>query len=230
MAALSSSNESAADTVTEASQGALPVESPAGSPQKRILLIDNYDSFTFNLVQYLGSLGISPLVWRNDQFALEDIASYQPDGIVISPGPCTPTEAGHSVEVIRRYGPSIPTLGVCLGHQSIGEAYGAKVVRAKRIMHGKVSQISHDGSGIFQGLAPQLAATRYHSLVVIDPPDCLQVNAWLEERPEGDQEPAEKVIMGLAHRDYPVWGVQFHPESILTESGLQLLQNFIDVC
>ncbi len=190
---------------------------------KRILLIDNYDSFTYNLVQYLGELGAEPTVWRNDQFDLDDITAFRPDGIVISPGPCTPREAGHSVAIIQRYGAQVPLLGVCLGHQSIGAAYSAKVVRAPLIMHGKTSEIKHDGTGPFAGLPETVTATRYHSLIVRDVPDELIVNAWVDEA-------GERIIMGLRHRDHPVWGVQFHPESILTETGHQMLQNFLDIC
>ncbi len=189
----------------------------------RILVIDNYDSFTYNLVQYLGELGAEPTVWRNDQFALEDVSDLAPDGIVISPGPCTPSEAGHSVAVIRRYGERVPILGVCLGHQSIGAAYGAEVVRAKKLMHGKTSRVTNDGTGVFQGLPAEVTVTRYHSLVVRDLPDELLVNAWVDE--EG-----ARVVMGLRHASHPVWGVQFHPESILTESGHAMLERFLAIC
>lgn len=192
-------------------------------PVKRILVIDNYDSFTYNLVQYLGELGVEPIVWRNDQFSLEDVDALAPDGIVVSPGPCTPAEAGQSVAVIQRYGPQTPILGVCLGHQSIGAAYGAKVERARRIMHGKTSEVTHDGTGVFEGLPETVTVTRYHSLVVRDPPDELAVNAWVDEA-------GERVIMGLKHKRYPVWGVQFHPESVLTETGKAMLKNFLDRC
>jgi anthranilate synthase component 2 len=190
---------------------------------KSILVIDNYDSFTYNLVQYLGELGVSPIVWRNDQFQLDDIAELAPDGLIISPGPCTPNEAGHSVAVIARYGSQLPIFGVCLGHQSIGVAYGARVVRAPLIMHGKTSTISHDQTGVFTGLEPKLSATRYHSLIVRDIPDSLHVNAWVDEA-------GERIIMGLRHREFPVWGVQFHPESILTTTGKSMMQNFLDIC
>ncbi len=189
----------------------------------KILVIDNYDSFTYNLVQYLGELGITPTVWRNDQFSLEDIDDLNPDGIVVSPGPCTPTEAGHSVEVIKRYSEKTPIFGVCLGHQSIGQAYGASVVRAPKIMHGKTSEIRHDGTASFKDLGESVTATRYHSLIVKDLPNVLEANAWVNDG-------GEEVIMGLRHKTYPVWGVQFHPESILTETGKQMLQNFLDVC
>lgn len=190
---------------------------------KKILVIDNYDSFTYNLVQYLGELGVETVIWRNDQFELEDIKKLNPDGIVVSPGPCTPTEAGYSVEVIQTYGQEKPILGVCLGHQSIGAAYGANVVRANKIMHGKTSQIRHDGTATFRGLPEEVTATRYHSLIVKDLPPVLIPNAWVNDD-------GEEVIMGLRHAEYPVWGVQFHPESILTDTGHKMLQNFIDIC
>ncbi len=190
---------------------------------KKILVIDNYDSFTYNLVQYLGELGAEPIVWRNDQFALDDVAVLAPDGILISPGPCTPLEAGLSVPVLEYYGSSIPMLGVCLGHQSIGQAFGAKVVRAKNLMHGKTSSIAHDATGVFANLEANFTATRYHSLVIEDLPDSLVVNAWVEEA-------GERTIMGVRHRDYPIHGVQFHPESALTEHGHQMLENFLKVC
>lgn len=190
---------------------------------KRILVIDNYDSFTYNLVQYLGELGVEPIVWRNDAFELTDIEALEPDGIVVSPGPCTPNEAGHSVAVIKAYGPSKPILGVCLGHQSIGAAFGANVERAPQIMHGKTSAVANDGSGVFGGLPETVTVTRYHSLIVRDLPETLLMNAWVDEA-------GERVVMGLKHRDYPVWGVQFHPESVLTDTGKQMLQNFLDIC
>lgn len=190
---------------------------------KNILIIDNYDSFTYNLVQHLGALGARLTIWRNDEFELGDIAYLNPDGIVVSPGPCTPYEAGHSIEVIKDFGSSIPTLGVCLGHQSIGAAFGAKVVRAQKIMHGKVSHISHDGSGIFERMPMNLPVTRYHSLIVQDLPDALLKNAWVDD--DGTE-----VIMGLQHAEYPIWGVQFHPESILTEDGEAMLSNFLNIC
>ena len=185
-----------------------------------LLVIDNYDSFTYNLVQMLGALGARLTVWRNDQFDPADIANLDIDGIVVSPGPCTPAEAGHSVEVIQRYGPTLPILGVCLGHQSIGEAYGAKTVRAKKIMHGKTSPVEHDGSGVFVGLPDEVTVTRYHSLVIEDLPEELVVNAWCEDD-------GERVIMGVRHREHPVWGVQFHPESILTGEGSAMLEQFL---
>jgi anthranilate synthase component 2 len=160
------------------------------------------------------------IVWRNDQFSLEDVKTLKPDGIVVSPGPCTPLEAGHSVEVIKHFGPQIPTLGVCLGHQSIGQAFGARVVRARNLMHGKTSSIMHDGSGVFTGLPNDFTATRYHSLVIEDLPDVLEVNAWVDEA-------HGRTVMGVRHRDYPVHGVQFHPESALTEHGHTMLENFL---
>ena len=190
---------------------------------KKILVIDNYDSFTYNLVQYLGELGVETVVWRNDQFDLEAIRELNPDGIVISPGPCTPNEAGHSVEVIKQYDRTYPILGVCLGHQSIGAAYGANVVRANKIMHGKTSQIRHDGTATFKDLPEEVTATRYHSLIVRDLPADLVPNAWVNDD-------GEEVVMGLRHAERPVWGVQFHPESILTDTGHKMLQNFLDIC
>ncbi|NLC59676.1 MAG: aminodeoxychorismate/anthranilate synthase component II [Gammaproteobacteria bacterium] len=188
-----------------------------------LLMIDNYDSFTFNLVQYLQALGAEVRVERNDALTVDEIARLRPEKIVISPGPCTPDEAGVSLEVVRRLGPSTPILGVCLGHQTIGQACGGKVVRAKRIMHGKTSSIRHRGEGVFAGLPDSYVATRYHSLVVEREslPDCLEVTAWTEL--DGGFEE----IMGLRHREHPVEGVQFHPESILTEHGHALLENFL---
>jgi len=185
----------------------------------RLLMIDNYDSFTYNLVQYLGELGAAVDVRRNDAIAVEEVAALAPDGIVVSPGPCTPREAGVSVPVIERYAGRIPILGVCLGHQAIGAAFGGAIVRAPRIMHGKTSPIRHDGRGLFAGLPDPFDATRYHSLV-IDPgsvPADLEVCAWT----------AEQEIMGVRHRKLFVEGVQFHPESILTLAGKQLLGNFL---
>mgnify|MGYP001788746834 CR=1 FL=1 len=190
---------------------------------KKILVVDNYDSFTYNLVQYIGELGAEPIVWRNDAFTLEEVANLEPAGIVISPGPCTPLEAGQSVAVIERFGSSIPLLGVCLGHQAIGQAFGARVVRARQLMHGKTSAVSHDGTGVFVGLPDRLTATRYHSLVIEDLPECLVTNAWLEEG-------GERVVMGVRHRKYPIHGVQFHPESALTEGGKAMIANFLEVC
>ncbi|MDQ6919257.1 MAG: aminodeoxychorismate/anthranilate synthase component II [Candidatus Dormibacteraeota bacterium] len=192
---------------------------------RRLLVIDNYDSFTYNLVQYLGELGENPLVFRNDAISLGEVASMAPLGIVISPGPCTPAEAGISTDLVRELGPSTPILGVCLGHQCIGEAYGGRVVRAPRVMHGKLSSIEHGGTGLFEGLPNPLTATRYHSLVV-EPesiPRDLGVTAWTEDA-------GNRVVMGLQHRQHPVAGVQFHPESIMTDAGHQLLRNFLDRC
>ncbi len=188
-------------------------------------MIDNYDSFTWNLVQYFQSLGADVKVIRNDELTVDEIEALHPAGIVISPGPCTPNEAGVSVDVIRRLGDRIPILGVCLGHQSIGQAYGGDVVRAGRIMHGKTSRIRHAGKGVFAGLPDGYEATRYHSLVVDrgNLPDALEVTAWTENDDGSVEE-----IMGLRHRDHPVEGVQFHPESILTEHGHALLKNFLD--
>ncbi len=185
-----------------------------------LLVLDNYDSFTYNLVQYFGELGADLLVRRNDEITPDEIAELAPERICISPGPCTPTEAGISNEVIRRFGASIPIFGVCLGHQCMGEVFGGKVVRADRLMHGKTSPILHDGRGVFAGLPSPFEATRYHSLIVQRDtvPDCLEISA----------ETAEGEIMGLRHRELPIEGVQFHPESILTEHGKQMLRNFLE--
>ncbi|WP_448476900.1 anthranilate synthase component II [Pseudoxanthomonas mexicana] len=190
-----------------------------------ILMIDNYDSFTYNLVQYLQSLGAEVKVVRNDAMTVDEIAKLAPERIVISPGPCTPNEAGVSLEIIERLGANTPILGVCLGHQSIGQAYGGHVIRAGRIMHGKTSRIRHEGKGVFAGLPDAYEATRYHSLVVerSSLPDALEVTAWTENEDGSFEE-----IMGLRHREYPVEGVQFHPESILTEHGHALLKNFLE--
>ncbi len=189
-----------------------------------LLMIDNYDSFTWNLVQYLQSLGAEVKVVRNDELGVEQIEALAPERIVISPGPCTPSEAGVSVAVVEALGPRIPILGVCLGHQGIGQAYGGRVVRAGRIMHGKTSAIRHQGQGVFAGLPDGYEATRYHSLVVARDslPGCLEITAWTEHEDGGFEE-----IMGLRHREHPVEGVQFHPESILTEHGHALLKNFL---
>lgn len=186
-----------------------------------ILVIDNYDSFTYNLVQYLGELGEELVVYRNDALTVEQVGALAPEAIVVSPGPCTPSEAGISVDVIRRYGSEIPLLGVCLGHQAIGEAYGGNVIRASRVMHGKLSHITHDGTGLFAGVPSPLGVMRYHSLIVerSSLPDELEVIAVAQD------DPSE--IHALRHRTHPVWGVQFHPESILTESGRDLLVNFL---
>ena len=186
-----------------------------------ILIIDNYDSFTYNLVQYFGELGATLDVRRNDAVDIDDIPALAPDAIVISPGPCTPTEAGVSVPLIRRWGAEIPILGVCLGHQAIGEAYGGHVVRANRVMHGKVSRITHDASGLFENLPSPLEVMRYHSLLV----ESSTFPAELEVLAVAEDDPTE--IHALRHRTHPVYGVQFHPESILTQGGKQLLINFL---
>lgn len=184
-----------------------------------IVVIDNYDSFTYNLVQYLGELGAAQAVYRNDQATVEQIAAMQPDAVVISPGPCTPDEAGISLELIRRLGPTTPILGVCLGHQAIGRAYGGRVLPAPALMHGKTSRIYHSGTGLFAGLPNPFTAARYHSLIVdrASLPADLAVTAETEDG----------LVMAVQHRVHPVYGVQFHPESILTECGRQLLQNFL---
>jgi anthranilate synthase component 2 len=188
-----------------------------------ILVIDNYDSFTWNLVQYLGELGADPVVRRNDELSTDEIEALAPERIVVSPGPCTPAEAGVSVDVIRRLGPSTPILGVCLGHQSIGAAYGGDVVRARRVMHGKTSPIRHTGEDIFRGLPSPLTVARYHSLVI--EPSTLP--AELEVLATTDEPGSETEIQAVRHREHPVWGVQFHPESIATEHGHALLRNFL---
>jgi anthranilate synthase component 2 len=193
---------------------------------RRLLVIDNYDSFTYNLVQYLGELEHTPDVVRNDSVTIADVAAMGPLGIVISPGPCTPAEAGICTDLVRELGAETPILGVCLGHQCIGEAYGGRVVRAPQVMHGKLSSVEHDGLGVFAGLPSPLTATRYHSLVV-EPeslPAALTPTAWAQGHG------GERVLMGVRHRDHPVEGVQFHPESILTDNGHDLLRNFIELC
>jgi anthranilate synthase component 2 len=185
-----------------------------------ILLIDNYDSFTYNLAQYLGELGAPPVVRRNDEITLEEIEALHPSRIVISPGPGRPDEAGISVDVIRRFGPMVPVLGVCLGHQGIGVAFGGAVVRAPQLMHGKVSTVQHDGRGVFRGVSQPFVAGRYHSLIVADPlPPDLEAAARTEDG----------TLMGVRHRQFPIHGVQFHPESVLTGEGKQLLKNFLDL-
>ena len=186
-----------------------------------LLVIDNYDSFTYNLVQYFGELGAEMKVVRNDKITLDEIAELAPSHICISPGPCTPTEAGISCDVIREFGGKIPIFGVCLGHQSIGQVFGGDVVRAATLMHGKTSPVKHNGEGIFQGLPSPFTATRYHSLIVKREtlPDCLEITAETEDG----------VIMGLRHKTLEIHGVQFHPESILTEHGKEMLKNFLDV-
>ena len=191
-----------------------------------ILMIDNYDSFTWNVVQYLGELGADVKVVRNDEIASGDVERLAPEKIVISPGPCTPNEAGISLEVIRRFAGRIPILGVCLGHQCIGQAFGGRIVRARQVMHGKTSLIHHNGAGVFHGLSNPFQATRYHSLVIEKDscPDCLELTAWtVDEHGRVDE------IMGVRHRTLAVEGVQFHPESILTRHGHQLLANFLGV-
>jgi anthranilate synthase component 2 len=189
-----------------------------------LLMIDNYDSFTFNLVQYLGELGVDVRVRRNDELGIDDIEAMRPDQLMISPGPCTPDQAGISLEAIRAFAGRIPILGVCLGHQSIGQAFGGRIVHARQVMHGKTSPIHHGDTGVFSGLDNPFEATRYHSLVIAQDslPDCLEVTAWTEREGQRDE------IMGVRHRHLDVQGVQFHPESILTRQGHALLQNFID--
>lgn len=189
-----------------------------------LLMIDNYDSFTYNVVQYLAELGADVLVRRNDEVTLEEMEALAPQRIVVSPGPCTPNEAGISMAAIERFAGRVPILGVCLGHQAIGQVYGGAIVRARQVMHGKVSSIHHDGRGVFAGLPTPFTATRYHSLVVQSAtlPDCLEISAWtLDEAGERDE------IMGLRHRELSLEGVQFHPESVLSEHGHALLENFL---
>ncbi len=185
-----------------------------------LLMIDNYDSFTYNLVQYFGELGEDVQTWRNDEITLDEVARLAPARIVISPGPCTPNEAGVSVPLLQRFSGKVPILGVCLGHQAIGAAFGGKVVRAQQVMHGKTSPVTHTGVGVFKGLPSPYTVTRYHSLAIerASLPDCLEVTAWTED---GE-------IMGVRHREFGVEGVQFHPESILTEHGHALLKNFLE--
>ena len=189
----------------------------------RVFVLDNYDSFTYNLVQYLGELGAEVEVRRNDQVTCEQIEELKPDRILISPGPCTPQEAGLSIPVIKHFAGKIPILGVCLGHQAIGAAFGGEVVRAASLMHGKTSEIEHDGKTIFRGIQSPMSATRYHSLIVAEKglPKELEISA-LTQGPDG-----KSVIMGLRHREFPVEGVQFHPESVLTSDGKQLIRNFL---
>jgi anthranilate synthase component 2 len=190
-----------------------------------LLMIDNYDSFTYNLVQYFGELGAEVHVYRNDEIDCQQIAALNPDHLVISPGPCTPNEAGISVEAIRTFAGRLPILGVCLGHQSIGQAFGGKIVHAREVMHGKTSPIYHADTGIFSGLGNPYQATRYHSLVIEKEslPDCLEITAWTQT-PDGEMDE----IMGVRHREFDIQGVQYHPESILTEHGHDLLQNFLE--
>ena len=190
-----------------------------------VFVLDNYDSFTYNLVQYLGELGAEVEVRRNDQVSVGEIEALHPERIVISPGPCTPQEAGISIDLIRNFAGKVPLLGVCLGHQAIGAAFGGQIVRAKNLMHGKTSQVEHDGKTIFRGLKSPMTATRYHSLIVAedDLPKELEVSASTTDKD------GSRVIMGLRHRQFPVEGVQFHPESVLTEEGKQLVKNFLSV-
>lgn len=191
----------------------------------RLLLIDNYDSFTYNVVQYLGELGADVAVHRNDEISLADIDAMAPERIVLSPGPCTPNEAGVCLDVVRTFGPRLPLLGICLGHQCIGQAFGGDVVRAEAVMHGKTSLVHHEGEGLFAGLRAPLQATRYHSLVVARDslPSCLEMTAWTE------RDGAVHELMGCRHREFPIEGVQFHPESIFTDSGHDLLRNFLNL-
>lgn len=191
-----------------------------------LLVIDNYDSFTFNLVQFLGELGAKPTVVRNDEASVPELEAMRPSRVVISPGPCTPQDAGVSIGAVRRLGEQVPLLGVCLGHQAIGEAFGGRTIRAARVMHGKTTEIRHTGEGIFRGLATPLEVTRYHSLVT-DPaalPAILQPVAW---SPGGGEH--EEEIQAVRHRKLPIWGVQFHPESIFSRGGMQLLENFLEL-
>ena len=190
-----------------------------------LLLIDNYDSFTYNVAQYLGELGAEVAVHRNDEIGLAEIEAMAPERIVLSPGPCTPNEAGVCLEVVRAFGPRLPLLGICLGHQCIGQAFGGDVVRAEAVMHGKTSLVHHEEEGVFAGLPVPLQATRYHSLVVARDslPSCLEMTAWTE------RDGAVHELMGCRHRQFPIEGVQFHPESIFTESGHDLLRNFLNL-
>jgi len=188
-----------------------------------VFVLDNYDSFTYNLVQYLGELDATVEVRRNDEVTLDEVEALHPERIVLSPGPCTPQDAGISIEVIREFADTTPILGVCLGHQAIGAAFGGDVIRAKHLMHGKTSRVEHDGKTIFRGLSSPMTATRYHSLIVSEErlPKDLEITAWTSDGDGG------RVIMGLRHRNYPVEGVQFHPESILTSEGKRLISNFL---
>ena len=190
-----------------------------------VFVLDNYDSFTYNLVQYIGELGLEVTVHRNDQITVDEIDQLHPDRIVISPGPCTPQDAGISIDLIRHFAGRVPLLGVCLGHQAIGEAFGGKVIRAANLMHGKTSSIEHDGKSIFRGIPSPMTATRYHSLIVQEKglPTELEISATCTDRD------GQRVIMGLRHRKFPVEGVQFHPESVLTDHGRQIVRNFMDL-
>jgi anthranilate synthase/aminodeoxychorismate synthase-like glutamine amidotransferase len=188
-----------------------------------VFVLDNYDSFTYNLVQYLGELGAQVEVRRNDQVTVGEVEAMRPERIVVSPGPCTPQEAGISIDLIRHFAGKVPLLGVCLGHQALGAAFGGKVIRAKNLMHGKTSQVEHDGKTIFRGLQSPMTATRYHSLIVAEEqlPAELEISAWTHDSD------GTRVIMGLRHRQFPVEGVQFHPESVLTDQGKKLVENFL---
>ncbi len=188
-----------------------------------VFVLDNYDSFTYNLVQYLGELGVEVVVRRNDQVSVEEVENLHPERILLSPGPCTPEEAGITIEVVKHFAGKVPVLGVCLGHQAIGAAFGGKVIRAPHLMHGKTSEVRHDDKTIFSGLPSPMTATRYHSLIVEEStlPESLEVSAYTTERD------GSKIIMGLRHRQFPVEGVQFHPESVLTKSGKKLIENFL---
>jgi anthranilate synthase/aminodeoxychorismate synthase-like glutamine amidotransferase len=190
-----------------------------------VFVLDNYDSFTYNLVQYLGELGAEVVVRRNDQITVEGVEAMRPERIVLSPGPCTPQEAGISIELVRHFAGKVPVLGVCLGHQAIGAAFGAEIVRAPKLMHGKTSEVQHDGKTIFSGLPSPMTATRYHSLIVQEKglPKDLEISAYATESD------SSRTIMGFRHRKFPVEGVQFHPESVLTEQGKNLMKNFIEM-
>ena len=190
-----------------------------------LLMIDNYDSFTYNVVQYLGELGADVRVYRNDAISVEEVEALKPERIVVSPGPCTPNEAGVSMAVVKHFAGKLPILGICLGHQSIGQVFGGNIVRARKVMHGKLSQIHHTGEGVFTNIEEPFTATRYHSLVIDrnSLPDCLEETAWTV-----DESGAREEIMAVRHRDYPIEGVQFHPESILSQHGHQLLKNFLE--
>ena len=190
-----------------------------------VFVLDNYDSFTYNLVQYLGELGEDVEVRRNDQVTVEEVEALHPKKILISPGPCTPQEAGISIDLIRHFAGKVPLLGVCLGHQAIGEAFGGRIVRAPHLMHGKTSAVVHDNKTVFQGLPTPMTATRYHSLIVEEKnlPEDLEISAWTTEKD------GTRTIMGLRHRNYAIEGVQFHPESVLTDAGKKLVENFLDL-
>lgn len=191
-----------------------------------VFVLDNYDSFTYNLVQYLGELGAEVEVRRNDQITVGELEALQPDRIVVSPGPCTPQEAGISIDLIRHFTGKVPIFGVCLGHQALGAAFGGNVIRAPHLMHGKTSEVKHDGRTIFGGLPSPMTATRYHSLIVEEKslPEELEVSAWTTEKD------GSRTIMGLRHKHFPTEGVQFHPESVLTDQGKQMMRNFLDIC